>query len=99
MFYMRSQALLIMNIEIRTYSTLCEMTVESDNTKITESLTFFNRETKQSEADSNIAEQLITAAFDINRFNKKSDVDIVKEIFENFLNKHEQDEFLEDINE
>ena len=88
-----------MNIEIRTYSTLCEMTVESDNTKITESLTFFNRETKQSEADSNIAEQLITAAFDINRFNKKSDVDIVKEIFENFLNKHEQDEFLEDINE
>ena len=97
MFYMRSQALLIMNIEIRTYSTLCEMTVESDNTKITESLTFFNRETKQSEADSNIAEQLITAAFDINRFNKKSDVDIVKEIFENFLNKHEQDEFLEDI--
>ena len=86
-----------MNIEIRTYSTLCEMTVESDNTKITESLTFFNRETKQSEADSNIAEQLITAAFDINRFNKKSDVDIVKEIFENFLNKHEQDEFLEDI--
>ena len=86
-----------MFIEIRTYSTLCEMTVESDNTKITESLTFFNRETKQSEADSNIAEQLITAAFDINRFNKKSDVDIVKEIFENFLNKHEQDEFLEDI--
>tara|TARA_R110002096_G_scaffold4182_2_gene19770 strand:- start:827 stop:1093 length:267 start_codon:yes stop_codon:yes gene_type:complete len=86
-----------MNIEIRTNSTLCEMTVESDNTKITESLTFFNRETKQSEADSNIAEQLITAAFDINRFNKKSDVDIVKEIFENFLNKHEQDEFLEDI--
>ena len=87
-----------MDIEIRTYAdTLCEITVESDNTKITESLTFFNGETKQSEADSNIAEQLITAAFDINRFNKKSDVDIVKEIFENFLNKHEQDEFLEDI--
>ena len=87
-----------MDIEIRTYAdTLCEITVESENTKITESLTFFNGETKQSEADSNIAEQLITAAFDINRFNKKSDVDIVKEIFENFLNKHEQDEFLEDI--
>jgi dimeric dUTPase (all-alpha-NTP-PPase superfamily) len=78
-----------MDIEIRTYSTLCEITVESDNTKITESLTFLNRETKQYEADSNIAEQLITAAFDISRFNKKSDVDMVKEIFENFLNKHE----------
>ena len=88
-----------MDIEIRTYSTLCEMTVKSENTKIIENLTFLNRETKQYEADSNIAEQLITAAFDISRFNKKSDVDMVKEIFENFLNKHEQDEFLEDINE
>ena len=88
-----------MDIEIRTYSTLCEMTIESENTKIVENLTFLNRETKQYEADSNIAEQLITAAFDISRFNKKSDVDMVKEIFENFLNKHEQDEFLEDINE
>lgn len=88
-----------MDIEIRTYSTLCEMTIESENTKIVEDLTFRNRETKQYEADSNIAEQLITAAFDISRFNKKSDVDMVKEIFENFLNKHEQDEFLEGINE
>ena len=88
-----------MDIEIRTCSTLCEMTIESENTKIVENLTFLNRETKQYEADSNIAEQLITAAFDISRFNKKSDVDMVKEIFENFLNKHEQDEFLEDINE
>ena len=87
-----------MDIEIKTYSTLCEITVESDNTKITESLTFLNRETKQYEADSNIAEQLITAAFDISRFNKKSDIEMVKEIFENFLNTHEQQEFLENIN-
>ena len=87
-----------MDIEIKTYSTLCEITVESDNTKITESLTFLNRETKQYEADSDIAEQLITAAFDISRFNKKSDIEMVKEIFENFLNTHEQQEFLENIN-
>jgi dimeric dUTPase (all-alpha-NTP-PPase superfamily) len=85
-----------MDIEIRTYSTLCEITVESDNTRITENLTFLNRETKQYEADSNIAEQLITAAFDISRFNKKSDIDMVKEIFENFLNTQEQKEFLEE---
>ena len=89
-----------MDIEIRTYAdTLCEITVESENTKITEDLTILNRETKKHEADSNIAEQLITAAFDVARFNGRSDVDLVKEIFENFLNKHEQDEFLEDINE
>tara|TARA_B110000114_G_scaffold180134_1_gene215477 strand:- start:58 stop:324 length:267 start_codon:yes stop_codon:yes gene_type:complete len=87
-----------MDIEIKTYSTLCEITVESDNTKITESLTFLNRETKQYEADSNIAEQLITAAFDISRFNRKRDIEMVKEIFENFLNTHEQQEFLENIN-
>ena len=86
-----------MDIEIKTYETLCEITVESDNTKITESLTFLNRETKQYEADSNISEQLITAAFDISRFNKKSDIEMVKEIFKNFLNTHEQQEFLEDI--
>lgn len=86
-----------MDIEIKNYDTLCEITVESDNTKITESLTFLNRETKQYEADSNISEQLITAAFDISRFNKKSDIEMVKEIFENFLNTHEQQEFLEDI--
>jgi hypothetical protein len=88
-----------MKIEIRTYSSLCEMTVESDNAKIVESLTFLNRETNNYEADSNIAEELLTAAFDISRFNKKSDIEMVKEIFEAFLNTHEQQQFLEDIQE
>jgi hypothetical protein len=88
-----------MKIEIRTYSSLCEMTVESDNAKIVENLTFLNRETNNYEADSNIAEELLTAAFDISRFNKKSDIEMVKEIFEAFLNTHEQQQFLEDIQE
>ena len=86
-----------MNIEIKTYSTLCEMIVESDNTKIVESIGFRNREKDQYEADSNIAENLLTCAFDISRFNKKSDVDMVKEIFEAFLNTHEQQQFLEEM--
>ncbi|AKG94291.1 hypothetical protein AVT42_gp35 [Polaribacter phage P12002S] len=89
-----------MNIEIRTYAdTLCEINVESENTKITEDLTILNSKTRKYEADSNIIEELITCAFDVNRFNNNNDVELVKTIFENFLNKHEQDEFLEDINE
>jgi dimeric dUTPase (all-alpha-NTP-PPase superfamily) len=86
-----------MKVEIRTYPSLCEITVESDNTKIVESLTFLNRETNNYEADSDIAEELLTAAFDISRFNKKPDIEMVKEIFEAFLNIHEQQQFLEDI--
>lgn len=89
-----------MDIEIRTYAnTLCEIIVESENTKIAEDLTFYDRDTKKYEVNSNIIEQLITSAFDITKFNGGSDVDLVKEIFEKFLNKHEQDEFLEDIKE
>ena len=89
-----------MDIEIRTYAnTLCEMIVDCDNTKIREDLTFLNIKADKYEVDENIVEQLITAAFDITRFNGRSDVDLVKEIFENFLNSHEQQEFLEQTNQ
>jgi dimeric dUTPase (all-alpha-NTP-PPase superfamily) len=87
-----------MNIQVKTYCSLCEITIESDNTKITEGLSFLNRNTKEYEADTDIVEELLTAAFDISRFNKKSDIEMVKEIFEAFLNTSEQEEFLEEIN-
>ena len=81
-----------MKIEVKTYQkTLCEIKVESNNTIIEESLQYFNRYTQQYLADEDLPEELITAAFEISRFNKKSDVDLVREIIESFLNDSERD--------
>ena len=96
---MHCYILKIMNIGIRTYDTLCEITIETDNTKIVEGLSYFDRTKETSVADENIAEDLITAYFDINRFNKKTDIDSVKEIFAAFLNNTEQAQFLLEMNE
>ena len=86
-----------MELHLRTYCSLCELTVESDNTTIVEDITFLNPKTKCYEADPDIIEDLITIAFEISRFNKRSDLDMVKEIFESFLNTSEQEEFLENL--
>ena len=85
-----------MEIKVRTYESLCEVEIESENTKIVEDVTFRNR-AREYEADEELIEQLITCAFDMNRFNGKSDVDLVKEIFECFLNNHEKECFIEEL--
>lgn len=88
-----------MNLEVRTYSNLIEITLESDNTKITEDIALYDSQSKEYKADENIGEEMLAAYFDIKRFNKSTDVDTMKEIFEAFLNTHEQEQFLEEIQE
>ena len=61
--------------------------VISDNTRIKEDIVY------KGEIDENIIENLITTLFEMTRFNKKSDVQTVFDIFDAFLNKEEREEF------
>lgn len=87
-----------MELNVRTYDDkICEISVKSDHRVFTHDISFFNSETSKFEADAGIIDNLITTAFDISRFNKKSDIEMVKEIFEAFLSSGEQEQFLHEL--
>ena len=72
-----------MEVSTREYCSIFETTIKTDSVEIVES-----------GAEESLAEDFITAAFEINRFNGKSDVDTLKELYNSFLSAGEQEEFL-----
>lgn len=81
-----------MDIQVRTRSTLCEIEVMANGSTITESLMPLNND-----HDSELPNNLITAANDIARFKGVSDVDFVLDIFNAFLNDSEKEAFMSEI--
>jgi len=78
-----------MEIKLRTKSNIiAELEIKSGNTVITEDLADSNGKINLSEI-----ERLVTIAREMNTFNKKSDIDFVKMIYDAFLNDAEQAEF------
>lgn len=85
-----------MELTTRTYNnSIFEVVIENGNTIIKDDLSIRNVEKKVYEVDSEIYESFITVANEIARFNNKTDVQFVKDIFNNFLNDYEREEFLE----
>lgn len=87
-----------MEIKVRTMETICELTVEGYNSKISEDVALFASPNKF-EVSYNQIENVFSAGFELSRFNKKSDVETLKMLFDAFLNDSEKTEFLELIQE
>ena len=86
-----------MNISLRTKDCyIAELTVESEHTKVTEDVLCRSKERGYYIEDSEI-EKLITVAFEMARFNRQSDVDTLKKIFDAFLNDGERQQFIESV--
>lgn len=75
----------------------CNAIIEDGSTKITIDLAEIKKGTWQ--VDPSIFDELITAAFEVSRFNGESDVNAVHAIFAAFLNDGEQKQLLELIKE
>lgn len=87
-----------MKFNLRNVSDTCaELTIESDSTKITTDIAAYHGLLKRWVIDENIIDQFITIANDCSRFNRKSDVDFVKKIYDSLLNDAEKQEFLNEI--
>ena len=85
-----------MELTTRTWNnSIFEIEIESGNAFIKDDISIRNVKKKTYEVDNNVYESFITAAAEMSRFNNKTDVEFVKDIFDNFLNDHEREEFLE----
>ena len=76
-----------MEIILKTNSIIAEVIIRTGSTKIIEDVANSSGKIPDSEI-----ENFITIAREMNVYNKKSDVDFVKMIYDNFLNEGEQDE-------
>jgi hypothetical protein len=85
-----------MEIKLRTRSYIAELTVESGNAKITEDLAQMNDVSNAYIPDEEI-EKLLTVAREMHLFNKGTDIDFVKMVYEAFLTDGERSEFLDTI--
>ncbi len=85
-----------MKIKLRTSSYIAELTVESGNAKITEDLAQINDVSNAYIPDEEI-ENLLTVAREMHLFNKGTDIDFVKMVYEAFLTDGERSEFLDTV--
>ncbi len=85
-----------MDFKLRTKDTIAELTIETGNAKFIEDLSNYNRE-KGWFIDEKTIEQFITLANECSRFNKTSDVEFVKSIYDAFLSDSEKSDFLETV--
>lgn len=77
---------------------IAELTVKSENTTISEDVLDFGKDRKRHVKDG-VFQSLINAAFEVKRFDRTSDVDTVKEIFDAFLSDTERQQFIDLITE
>lgn len=89
----------IMELNLRTYSTLAELTIKSGSVKLTEDMAIFDRNVRDWRIPESDIEQFITVANDMSRFNHVSDVDFCKKICDAFLNDTEMKELVELLTE
>jgi len=83
-----------MEITVTTRYKIAELTIESGNTKINESMTIVDKSGKFIVPQADI-EQLITAANELSRFNNTSDVAFCMSILDAFLNESEKLELID----
>lgn len=79
-------------MDIRFKPNTRELIVEAHFSKITEDVAIYS--SKECKVDETIADKLVQAAVDMYRFNGKTDIEIVKEIYEVFLTFDERGTFL-----
>ena len=80
-----------MEISVRIYSSLAEVTFECDNVKVTEDVAIHHK------APEPLIEELITAARDLSMFNDVSGVEFVKKICDTFLQNTEIEQLVEEL--
>lgn len=84
-----------MEIKLKTRSLVAELIIETGSAKIEEDVAGFKN--GEPHISNDFIENLIDIAREMNRFNKKSDVDFVKMIYDAFLNDSERAQFLSDV--
>jgi hypothetical protein len=84
-----------MEINIRSYESLAECTVSSGGAVIVEDIAYYNATSKCYKAEESFIEGLITAANDLSRFNKITDIDFVHSILEAYVSDSEKEELIQ----
>lgn len=82
-----------MELSVRRTSSICEVTIKSANTIITEDLAI----AKGFKVEESVIHDAFEFAFDLARFNNQSDVDTMAKLFESKLTAMEKREFIEQI--
>lgn len=82
-----------MELSVRRSSSICEVTIKSANTTITEDLAI----AKGFKVEESAIHDAFEFAFDLARFNNQSDVDTMAKLFESKLTAMEKREFIEQI--
>lgn len=80
-----------MEISTRTYYSTATVNIETTNVTISEDVDC------NGEVPEELIEEMITAANDLSRFNKVSDVDFVEKIIGSFLNDTEVEQLIEEL--
>lgn len=86
-----------MELQVKQNGIICELIVKSETAKIVEDVADSAGHNKF-EVDQKLIENIFTAGIDLMRYNKKSDVETIKMLFDAFLNDSERIEFLQQIN-
>jgi len=66
-----------------------EVIVETNDHTIREDVMYNGK------VDESVIENLFTVAFEMSRHNERPDIDTIRMLFDNFLNKQEQSEFID----
>lgn len=87
-----------MEIKVKQLGIICEIVVKSETAEIKEDVADSAGHQKF-EVDQKVIENFFSVGFELCQFNKKSDVETLKMLFDAFLNDSERVEFLELIKE
>lgn len=84
-----------MEIKLNVRHALAELEITEGSAKITEDIASYSRKDGGYFIPESLIETFLTIGFEMSRYNKRSDVDTMKKLFDAFLNDSERKEFIE----